>query len=181
MDQLRGEADAFMAQALEPLQLPDDAKLAGGRGEGAEKAPRRHKEKKEHVEHEHKESKHRGRGGDGRRGSGVRQQVGPQRVPAQRPYFAGNVNVACEVAQSPLFDLDGLVDALVPGAELAAEGLLAQMADDELMMFAYAMEQITEAASRKLVTALKTRDGLKDDCLHRGRYLTLLDDAMGRG
>mmetsp|Transcript_123397 Transcript_123397/g.275572 ORF Transcript_123397/g.275572 Transcript_123397/m.275572 type:complete len:113 (+) Transcript_123397:2-340(+) len=104
---------------------------------------------------------------------------GGGRIAAQPPYYSGEPGLLSKVAKAPLSNLDGLVGALMPGAEITTEGLLQQLADEELVMFAYALEQIAEAASKRLVVELEARDELRSTCLHRREYLQLLDGTIG--
>lgn len=69
------------------------------------------------------------------------------------------------MARAPLPNLDSLVCALVPGAEITTEGLLLQLADEELVVMAYALEQIASAASTRLVKDLEQRDELRSTSL----------------
>jgi len=103
----------------------------------------------------------------------------PRMQPAHPPYISGDKALLTKVAKSPLPNLEGLVDVLVPGAEITTEGLLVQLADDELVTLAYALEQITEAASKRLIKELETRDELRSTCMHRREYLQLIDGALG--
>merc|ERR1712217_431308 len=102
-----------------------------------------------------------------------------RRVPAQPPYFSGDKGTLVNLAKTPLSNLDALVKTLVPGAEITTEGLLIQFSDEELIMFAYALEQISDAASMCLVKDLKEREELRSTCMHRREYLQLLDGALG--
>lgn len=174
LGQLHDEADEFLEQVATgtnnskpaPLQLPAD----GDRHDGGRSSPL-------------------GSGGRAPRGRGLRKPQGAavcsesvagaaqQRLPAHAPFYSGDPALLAKVAKAPLTNLDALVGTLVPGAELTTEGLLLQLADEELVMFAYALEQITEAASRKLVKELEARDELRSTCMHRREYLQLLESV----
>eukprot|EP00435_Cladocopium_sp_Y103_P023991 s2168_g5.t2 len=64
--------------------------------------------------------------------------------------------------------------------DVCEAGLLLQLADEELVVMAYALEQIAEAASRRLVKDLEVRDELRSTCMHRREYLQLLEGALSR-
>lgn len=164
--QLHEEAGDFMKRSaagaggslLAPLQLPaEDARQDAARppsaGSGG-RAPR----------------------GRGQHGAGDPPEAAAtvHRLPAQAPFYSGDPAQLAKLAKAPLSNLDSLVAAMVPGAELTTEGLLLQLADEELVMFAYTLEQLNEAASRKLVKELETRDELQSTCMHRREYLQLL-------
>merc|ERR1712232_1283639 len=89
------------------------------------------------------------------------------RCPAVPPFYSGDPALLARVAKAPLSDVDGLLSLLVPGAELATEGVLHQFAEEELVMMAYAIEQIEQAASKRLVKELEVRDELRSVCVHR--------------
>eukprot|EP00929_Paragymnodinium_shiwhaense_P020044 TRINITY_DN13488_c0_g1_i1.p1 TRINITY_DN13488_c0_g1~~TRINITY_DN13488_c0_g1_i1.p1 ORF type:complete len:1760 (-),score=495.66 TRINITY_DN13488_c0_g1_i1:80-5359(-) len=103
--------------------------------------------------------------------------VVPRCVAANAPYYSGDPATLSRVAKAPLADLDSLVGTLLPGAELATEGLLLQFSDEELVMMAYVLQQIEQAASKKLVKELEVREELRSVCMHRREYLQLLDGA----
>merc|ERR1712151_1013734 len=75
----------------------------------------------------------------------------PRYLSAQPPYYSGDPALLARVAKAPLPDLEGLVSTLVPGAELATDGVLEQFADEELVMFAYALEQIELATNNQIM------------------------------
>lgn len=175
---LHEEADDYLQQAAlgpagapAPLQLPADGDRLGAGGRGSPG----------------------GSGGRAPRGRGMR-RPGPaadaagesvaaapqQRQVAQAPYYSGDPAVIAKVAKAPLPNLDSLIMTLAPGAELTTEGLLLQLADEELLMLAYALEQINEAAGKRLVRELEARDELRSSCMHRREYLSLLDGALGQ-
>lgn len=176
LNQLHDEADDFLQQATDsskpaPLQLPADnsRQEAGGSspvGSGG-RAPRGHASRKP---------------------TGVADSTTlpaecstatiPRRLPAHAPFYSGDPVLLAKVAKAPLPNLDTLVATMTPGAELTTEGLLLQLADEELVMFAYALEQITEAASKRLVRELEARDELRSTCMHRREYLQLLEGAL---
>lgn len=105
----------------------------------------------------------------------------PRKVRANPPYLSGDPELLASVARTPLAGLDGLVDALLPGAELVSDGLLLQFSDDELVAFANVLEQLSETASARLVKDLEVREELRSTCLHRREYLQLLDGSLGLG
>lgn len=166
---LQDEADAFLAEAAKPLPAPlrlteaDRAPLSAEAPNSGSFAPR------------------------GRRaapGAGKASADGAansRRIPAQKPFYSTEPSLLLKVAKAPLPNLDQLVACLVPGAEITTEGLLLQLADDDLVIVAYALQQIEEAASKRLIKELEVRDELRSTCMHRREYLQLLDGALAQG
>eukprot|EP00927_Polykrikos_kofoidii_P010284 TRINITY_DN14351_c0_g1_i1.p1 TRINITY_DN14351_c0_g1~~TRINITY_DN14351_c0_g1_i1.p1 ORF type:complete len:1866 (-),score=357.97 TRINITY_DN14351_c0_g1_i1:78-5507(-) len=116
----------------------------------------------------------------GPRPQGLSASVAARRcVAARSPFFSGDPSLLVRVAKAPLPDPEGLVTSLVPGAEFVTEGLLGQFSDEELVMLSYVLEQAEQAASRRLVRELETRDELRSVCLHRREYLQLLENTLG--
>ncbi|CAE7882432.1 ttn-1, partial [Symbiodinium microadriaticum] len=146
---LQDEADAFLAEAAKPLPAPlrlteaDRAPLSAEAPNSGSFAPR------------------------GRRaapGAGKASADGAansRRIPAQKPFYSTEPSLLLKVAKAPLPNLDQLVACLVPGAEITTEGLLLQLADDDLVIVAYALQQIEEAASKRLIKELEVRDELR--------------------
>jgi len=163
MDRLHDEANAFLADASKPapLCLPADADRQdpGVPLDSGSFAPRGQRPARQEE---------------------AAATTVDRRLPAQSPYYSGDPALLLKVAKAPLSNLDGLVTSLTPGADITTEGLLKQLGDEELVLFAYAMEQIAEAASKHLVKELETRDELRSTCMHRREYLQLLDGALSR-
>jgi len=102
----------------------------------------------------------------------------PVVMPARRPFVTGDLRVIGELGRTPLLNAEALVDLLIPGAELTTEGLLGQMSDEELVLFAYSLDQVNDVANKRLVTELKQRDEWRSICTHRKEYLQLLDGSL---
>eukprot|EP00971_Amphidinium_carterae_P330923 6464217-Amphidinium_carterae.1 len=112
----------------------------------------------------------------------------PVVMPARRPFHVcatcldslppGDLRVIGELGRTPLLNAEALVDLLIPGAELTTEGLLGQMSDEELVLFAYSLDQVNDVANKRLVTELKQRDEWRSICTHRKEYLQLLDGSL---
>jgi len=172
LSQLEEDADAFMADAAwpTPLRLPDaDRREGDGCIDSGSTAPRGWKPHPCPAGAAHAPDSPLSR---------ALEASAPRRSRAQGQYFSGDPVLIAKVARSPLSNLDGLIGALAPGAELVTEGILPQLADDELLSLAHALEQITEAASKRLVRELEVRDELQSTCMHRREYLQLLDGEL---
>lgn len=187
MTELRDEADAFLAgaslNAPGPLRLPAGGECGTGSNEDSPvasggKAPRGRRPRAGALTSKaaHAQGKEDNDEDDG----GSEGPAAERRILAQAPYYSGDPAVLARVAKAPLANLDDLVSALVPGAELVVDGLLLQLADEELVMLAYALEQVTEAASTRLIRDLEVRDELRSTCTHRREYLHLLDGALSQ-
>lgn len=168
LESLHAEADAFLAAETSkptPLCLSKAEREASAAPDSGSFAPRG-----------------RGRAAPGPTGDGqepAKQSLG-RRILAQGPYYSCDPSLLLKVAKAPLPNLDSLVNTLVPGAEITTEGLLQQLADEDLVVMAYAFEQIAEAASKRLVKDLEVRDELRSTCMHRREYLQLLEGALRR-
>ena len=169
LDSLHVEADAFLAETSmpKPLCLSKAAEVAepeASQPESGSFAPRgRRPAKVEGEDLSTPDAKH-----------------GRRLFAPVAPYYSSDPALLLKVAKAPLPNLDSLVNALVPGAEITTEGLLLQLADEELVVMAYALEQIAEAASKRLVKDLEVRDELRSTCMHRREYLQLLEGALSR-
>eukprot|EP00434_Breviolum_minutum_P036247 symbB.v1.2.032111.t3/scaffold3804.1/size50051/2 len=169
LDSLHVEADAFLAETSmpKPLCLSKAAEVAepeASQPESGSFAPRgRRPAKVEGEDVSTQDAKH-----------------GRRLFAPVAPYYSSDPALLLKVAKAPLPNLDSLVNALVPGAEITTEGLLLQLADEELVVMAYALEQIAEAASKRLVKDLEVRDELRSTCMHRREYLQLLEGALSR-
>lgn len=167
LESLQAEADAFLAETSMPkplcLSKAERAETTAEPPDSGSFAPRGRRPATAVPGDD---------GADAKQGRRLFASVGP--------YYSCDPELLLKVAKAPLPNLDTLVNSLVPGAELTTEGLLLQLADEELVVMAYALEQVAEAASRRLVKDLEVRDELRSTCMHRREYLQLLEGALSR-